>query len=204
MQLQKAFHCPTPRNFTGKVGQQRAAKHIIGIAVQLRRSIISAPMPIADFVGRILPDLADNDLFLHAFLCNLPQQGNKGIRQLIGHIKTPSGNALTPPMTDHTIRSAQNIIKIPRFHLIYIGKRLYAPPALVVIILLSEPVPGTVFGGRIAVSALLRCRPARAVSAESIKIDTVIPRMTEHTVQNEPNTMFSACGNHGIKGFLSA
>ena len=136
-------------------------------------------MAVADLVGGVFPDLAEQQrvgLFGKYGLFDL---GQEIVRKLVGHIQAPAVSAGAQPFTNDAVL-AQEPLAYQFGALIDGGHIAHAPPAVVRAVLVEIK--------RIAPRRILALPRAHAgVVAVAVEVDRIVARVVEHTVQNDGN-----------------
>ena len=159
--------------------QERLPEHIVHDPVQLVPAQISALLAVADLVAGVFPHLADKQGFRVFRLQGLVKLFQKSRRQFVRHIQAPAANALPEPVFKHAVLTADNKIQIGGRGLFHFGQHLDAPPALVIVRILVELVPGIVR------RVLGLVGPGLGIGAVFIKIAAVVPGMAKNAVQDQ-------------------
>ena len=136
-------------------------------------------MAVADLVGGVFPDLAEQQrvgLFGKYGLFDL---GQEIVRKLVGHIQAPAVSAGAQPFTNDAVL-AQEPLAYQFGALIDGGHIAHAPPAVVRAVLVEIK--------RIAPRRILALPCAHAgVVAVAVEVDRIVARVVEHAVQNDGN-----------------
>ena len=122
------------------VAHQKADDHIAeGVVhgrVELRALQIAAQVAIADLVGGVLPDFAEQQRIGFLGEHGLFDLGQEVIGKLIGHVQTPAMGAGAQPFSDHTVL-AQEPLAHQFGALIDGGHVAHAPPAVIRAVLME-------------------------------------------------------------------
>ena len=136
-------------------------------------------MAVADLVGGIFPDLAEQQRIGLFGKYGLLDLGQEVVGKLVGHVKAPAMGASAQPFTDHTVL-AQEPLTYQLGALIDGGHVTHAPPAVVRAVLVEIK--------RIAPRRILALPRAHAgVVAIPVEIDGVVTRVVKDAVQNDGN-----------------
>ena len=108
------------------------AEGIIHHRVQSAAQQIGAVRAIADLVGRILPDLSDQQLILAVPLDRLSDQPDKAVRQLVSDIQPESRRPELDPVVNDAILPTDELLKAGLI-LIDLRQAGKSPPAAVAI-----------------------------------------------------------------------
>ena len=140
---------------------------------------IATQMAVADLVGGVFPDFAEQQrIGLFGKYCLL-DLGQEIVRKLVGHVKAPAMSASAQPFTDHTVL-AQEPLAYQLGALIDGGHIAHAPPAVVRAVLVEIK--------RIAPRRILALPRAHAgVVAIAVEVDRIVACVVEHTVENDGN-----------------
>ena len=136
-------------------------------------------MAVADLVGGIFPDLAEQQrvgLLGEHGLFNL---GQEVVGKLVGHIQAPAVSAGSQPFTNDAVL-AQELLSHQLGLLIDGGHIAHAPPTVVraVLVEIKRIAPRRIF-------ALPRAHAG--VVAVAVEVDRIVARVVEHAVQNDGN-----------------
>ena len=136
-------------------------------------------MAIANLVGGVFPDLAEQQrvgLFGENGLFDL---GQEVIGKLVGHVQTPAMGASAQPLTNDAVL-AQELLAHQLGILVDCGHVAHAPPAVIRTVLVEVK--------RIAPRRVLALPGTHAgVVAVAVKVDRVVASMVEDAVQNNGN-----------------
>ena len=136
-------------------------------------------MAVADLVGGIFPDLAEQQRVGLLGEHGLFDLGQEVIGKLVGHIQAPAVSAGAQPFTNDAVL-AQEPLAYQFGALIDGGHIAHAPPAVVRAVLVETK--------RIAPRRFLALPCAHAgVVAVAVEVDRIVARVVEHTVQNYGN-----------------
>ena len=164
-------------SLTLHVGDDRLTERIVHYAVQLVAQEIAPLDAVSLLVGRILPDLADDDFFLIILLDAGAQIVQELVRQLICHVQTVSGGAQAHPVVQYAVVAA-DVLGVAGVVLVHIRQGVDAPPGLVLLVA-PEVIPGVIR----AVLGLISA--GRVVASELVEIDAVCAGVGEYAVQND-------------------
>ena len=189
-------------NFRRIEREQRLPERVVGHRVQLALREIRAQLSVAELVGGVLPDLAQNDRLRSRlgarFVRGRPQFLYELVRKLVSHVQPPAGNALPEPVAHHRVVVFDNEIKVTGREFVHVGKHLHAPPAVVLVVgLLRKTVPVPVLGTRVAVGAA-------AESALFVEVDTVAAGVAENAVQHDLNLLLRAHEQKQVESRVAA
>ena len=136
-------------------------------------------MAVADLVGGIFPDLAEQQRVGLLGEHGLFDLGQEVIGKLVGHIEAPAMGTGAQPFADDTVL-AQNPLAYQLGALIDGGHIAHAPPAVVraVLVEIKRITPRRV---------LALPRADTGIVAVAVKVDRIVARVVEHTVQNDGN-----------------
>ena len=122
------------------VAHQKADDHVAeGVVhgrVELRALQIAAQVAIADLVGGVLPDFAEQQRIEFLGEHGLFDLGQEVIGKLIGHVQTPAMGAGAQPFSDHAVL-AQEPLAHQFGALIDGGHVAHAPPAVIRAVLME-------------------------------------------------------------------
>ena len=156
----------------------RVPQRVVHHRVQLAALEIGAALGIGYLVGRVLPDLADDQRIRFLLLCRGVQPADKFVRQFVGHIQPPAGGAQPQPVPHDAVRRSENIVLIAFVHLAHLRQGIDPPPRTILIRPLLEIVPAV--PGRI----LRLVRADAVIPARAVEIAAVKARVVEHAVQH--------------------
>ena len=162
-----------------QAADDHVAEGVVHSRIELGALQVAAQMTVADLVGGVFPNFAEQQcvrLFGKYCLLDL---GQEVVRKLVGHIQTPAVSTGAQPLADDAVL-AQNPVAHQLGVLVDGGHIAHAPPAVVRAVLVE--------GKRIAPRRILTlpCTYAGVV-AIAIEIDGVVARVVEDTVQNDGN-----------------
>ncbi|VWM22038.1 Uncharacterised protein [Collinsella intestinalis] len=157
--------------------QDGIAQRVVHGRVELVTQQVFAQLAVGEFVGCILPDLAEQQA-VGAFLKHRCFDVlNKLVRELIGHVETPAACTGAQPGADHAVFTEQQLAHTIGL-LVEVGHVLDAPPGAVcsVFVPAIRVIPGRFLA--------LPCTLARVVP-KAIEIDGVVSRVVEYAVEDE-------------------
>ena len=136
-------------------------------------------MAVADLVGGIFPDLAEQQRVGLLGEHGLFDLGQEVIGKLVGHIQTPAVSAGAQPFTNDAVL-AQEPLAYQFGALIDGGHIAHTPPTVVRAVLVEIK--------RIAPWRVLALpRTDAGIVAVAVEVDRIVARVVEHTVQNDGN-----------------
>ena len=172
----------------GDIGQQRRAEGVVHQPVGLTAQQIPPPLGVGDLIGAVLPHLADQDAVRGRLLHGGADLLQKPVRQLIRHIQPPAGSSGTQPPADNGVLGVNDEIHIRGRGLLHRWQSADAPPGVVGIRPVVEPVPAV--PGRVLA---LGCAQG-GVIAVGIEVHALGSGVVEHAVQNHPHPPLSGLG----------
>ena len=160
----------------------RVLEHIVHHAVQLSAQKIMAALFVTYLVGRVFPDLADDQLILVLLLDDAAQGAHEVLFQLVHHVQPPAGDTHIRPLAHHAVLMQQHAPQRRRL-LVERGRDGDSPPALVIVGEVVEEIP-------IRIGGFFRLIGAQgAVIAELVEISAVRARMIENAVENDAHSL---------------
>ena len=165
------------------VAHQKADDHVtegvIHSRVELRALQIATKVAIADLVGGVFPDLAEQQCIGFLGEHGLFDLGQEVVGKLVGHVQTPAMGASAQPLTNDAVL-AQKFFTDKLGILVDGGHVAHTPPAVIRTVLMEVK--------RIAPRRILTlpCTDAGIV-AVAVKVDRVVARMVEDAVQDDGN-----------------
>ena len=159
----RAKSCPVI--LPAHIAQDRLLPRVVHDGIELPVGKIPAAAVICNLVGRILPDLADQNRVRLDLPDTLTQACEKRVRQLVDDVQPPAVRAKLQPADDNTVVTVNDIVHIIRVQLVNARQRRDPPPAVVDVWILLEPEPAAVRRGRV-MDRLLKIRAAAADMAE--------------------------------------
>ena len=183
-QALKLHHGIVGRDIAQQEIEQNLAERIVHRRIHFLPAEIFSLRAIGDFVGGILPDLANHhSIFIRLFeFCIEPLR--ERFRQFIDNVQTPAGNALRKPMMQHAVRCAVDEVHIGRCGFRDVGQGVKVPPAFVFIGEVAEIIP------RIVRRLFGLERPHAIILTLAVEVTAVAARMAEHAVQNDADAFF--------------
>ena len=178
-QLSQRLRCRQP---AGQIIEHCRAERIVDHRVQLMSPQVLAQLAVAFLARSILPYLADQHGVRFGPLQFAVHLLNKLARQFVDHVQSPTGGAFIQPVLDHTVFAAVDEPAIRRFHFVDVRHSGHAPPAIVLVRVLAEPVPGKI-----------RRLPG---PDRRLEIQAVHAVVAEHAVQNQPD---ADCRRRGLQ-----
>ena len=186
--------------FSADIAQNRLLPRVVHDGIELPVGKVAAALIVGDLVGRILPDLADQQRVRLVRADARAQARKERVRQLVDHIQPPAVGAELQPVHRDAVFVVNHIADEIRIHLVDARERRNAPPAVVDVRIVLEPEPAAV--GRVRVmDGLLEIRAAAA-------------DMAEHAVQNDLHAMrvrlgaeraeILLCAEHGVDPLIVA
>ena len=176
-QLSQRLRCREP---AGQIIEHRRAERIVDHRVQLMSPQVLAQLAVAFLARSVFPYLADQHGVRPRPLQFAVHLLDKLARQFVDHVQPPTGGAFIQPVLDHTVFAAVDEPAVGRFHFVDVRQGGHAPPAIVLVRVLAEPVPGEI-----------RRLPG---TDRTLEVRTVHAVMAEHAVQNDPDTDCRRCG----------
>ena len=146
---------------------------------------VATQMAVADLVGGIFPDLAEQQRVGLLGEYGLFDLGQEVIGKLVGHIQAPAVSTGAQPFTNNAVL-AQEPLAYQFGALIDGGHIAHAPPTVVRAVLVEIK--------RITPRRILALPRAHAgVVAVAVEVDRIVARVVEHTVQNDGNAQLLGC-----------
>ena len=171
------------------VAHQKADDHVAeGVVhgrIELGALQVAAQMAVANLVGGVLPDLAEQQrvgLFGKYCLLDL---GQEVVGKLVSDVQAPTMGTGAQPFADHAVL-AQELLAHQLGLLVDGGHVAHAPPAVVRAVLVE--------GKRVAPRRILALPGAHTgVVAIAVEVDRVIARVVEDAVQDDGNAKLLGC-----------
>ena len=143
---------------------------------------VLAQLAVAFLARSVFPYLADQHGVRPRPLQFAVHLLDKLARQFVDHVQPPTGGAFIQPVLDHTVFAAVDEPAVGRFHFVDVRQGGHAPPAIVLVRVLAEPVPGKI-----------RRLPG---PDRRLEIQAVHAVVAEHAVQNQPD---ADCRRRGLQ-----
>ena len=102
-------------------------------------------MPVALFIGGVLPDLAQDKALRVFLLDGLSQVLQKLVGQLVGYVEPPAAVACLHPFADDAVFSIDVLVEL-RVGFVDLRQGVEAPPGVVLVRPLAEVVPARIRG----------------------------------------------------------
>ena len=171
------------------VAHQKADDHVAeGVVhggVELRALQIATQVAIADLVGSVLPDFAEQQCVGLLGEHGLFDFGQEVVGKLVGHIESPAMGTGAQPFTDHAVL-AQEPLAHQFGALIDGGHVAHAPPAVIRTVLMEVKC--------IAPRRILALPSAHAgIVAVAVEIDRIVARVVEDAVQDDGDAQLLGC-----------
>ncbi|EEG31653.1 hypothetical protein CLOSTMETH_00688 [[Clostridium] methylpentosum DSM 5476] len=163
--------------------QNSLFKGIVHDTVKFIPQEIFASYTIGQFVGCVLPHLADEKIFFPFRFDCFPDPGDKTVRQFICDVQPIARRPEPQPVAQDTVLPTDKIDVIG-IVLVKLRKRGESPPGLVNIGIFEKLKPVFIWAFRRVESA------CAVVTAILVKIDAVASGVAENSVQDDPNTAF--------------
>ena len=136
-------------------------------------------MAIADLVGGVFPDFAEQQRIGFLGEHGLLDLGQEVVRKLVGDVQAPTMGTGAQPFADHAVL-AQEPLAYQLGALIDGGHVAYAPPAVIRTVLMEVK--------RIAPRRVLALpRTDAGIIAVAVKVDRIVSRVVEDAVQDDGN-----------------
>ena len=126
--------------------QHQPAQHVVHYAVQLAAAQIGTLFAVADFIGGVLPDFADQRSLRIAFFQFTVKCRQEFVRQFVRHVQTPAADAGFQPVLQHTVFVFNYKILIAAVRFVHFRQAFIPPPAAVFFRILFKLIPGIVRG----------------------------------------------------------
>ena len=173
----------------GEILQSGGPERIVHKTVGLTAQEIPAPLAVSNFVGAVLPHLAQEQAAGLFFVHDTADLGNEPVRQFVRHVQPPAGGAAAKPVADHGILAVNDVVDIIGVGFLHRRQRPHAPPGIVAVRPVGKAVPGVV-GGILALG-----RAQGIVKTVGVKIAADIAGVIENAVEHHadaPLFRFSA------------
>ena len=167
----------------GEEVEQRRAQRIVHHAVQRAAERVGAQLAVGHLVGGVLPDLAQ-DRRLRVFELDAGAQlADEVVRQFVRDVQPPAGGPARDPLRHHAVLVVDDEVAVAAAVFVHLGQGLDAPPAVVLLRIVVEAVPG----GVRRVLGLIGAHGV--VEAVAVEVDAVVPRVGEDAVQHHADAV---------------
>ena len=171
------------------VAHQKADDHVaegvIHSRVQLGALQVAAQMAVANLVGGVFPDFAEQQSIRFFGKYGLLDLGQEVVGKLVSDVQAPTMGTGAQPFADHAVLAQEPLAH--QLGLLVDGRHVaHAPPAVVRAVLVE--------GKRIAPRRILALPCTQAgVVAVAVEIDRVVARVVEDAVQDDGDAQLLGC-----------
>ena len=154
-----------------------AAEGVVHRGVELGALQVVTRLTVADLVGGVLPDLAEQKAVRLLVKKHALDVGDELLGELIGHVETPPAGAGARPVANDAVLAKEQLAYERRVE-VEVGHVGHAPPALVGAVLVK--LVGATPGGVLALPGALA-----GVVAVSVEVEGVVARVVKDAVQDD-------------------